>query len=43
MGVADARAALDALDGAALRAIGIDVGQAPQSRPRKHPRCPAPR
>lgn len=40
VGVADARAALDALDGAALRAIGIDVGQAPQSRPRKHPPVP---
>ncbi|MFE3455362.1 Clp protease N-terminal domain-containing protein [Nonomuraea sp. NPDC059194] len=38
--VAVARAALDALDAAALRAIGIDVGQAPQARPRKHPPVP---
>ncbi|MER6950484.1 Clp protease N-terminal domain-containing protein [Nonomuraea sp. NPDC000554] len=38
--VADARAALDALDQAALKAIGIDVGVPPKSRPRKHPAVP---
>ncbi|MEU8250844.1 Clp protease N-terminal domain-containing protein [Nonomuraea sp. NPDC048916] len=35
-----ARAALDALDRAALRAIGIDVGETPPARPRKHPPVP---
>ncbi|WP_049574403.1 Clp protease N-terminal domain-containing protein [Nonomuraea sp. SBT364] len=34
---AAARAALDTLDRAALRAIGIDVGDADRARPRKHP------
>ncbi|SDM73590.1 Clp protease N-terminal domain-containing protein [Allokutzneria albata] len=39
--LAAARAALAELDAAALRAIGLDVGQAPQARPRKHPAVPA--
>ncbi len=37
---ATARGALDTLDRAALRAIGIDVGDAPAARPRKHPPLP---
>ncbi|MFG1942148.1 Clp protease N-terminal domain-containing protein [Nonomuraea sp. NPDC048826] len=35
-----ARAALDALDRAALRAIGIEPGETPDARPRKHPALP---
>ncbi|MFI6596074.1 Clp protease N-terminal domain-containing protein [Nonomuraea sp. NPDC050536] len=35
-----ARAGLDALDRAALSAIGIDVGEVPDRRPRRHPRIP---
>lgn len=35
-----ARAGLEALDRAALSAIGIDVGEVPDRRPRKHPRIP---
>ena len=37
---ADARAALQALDEAALRAIGIEVGETPRARPRKHRAIP---
>jgi ATP-dependent Clp protease ATP-binding subunit ClpA len=40
IGTADARAALQALDEAALRAIGIDVGETPLARPRKHRAIP---
>ena len=39
--VAAARAALAALDAAALRAIGLDVDEAPEGRPRRHPAVPA--
>ncbi len=35
-----ARAALEALDQAALRAIGLDVGDTPLGGPRKHPPIP---
>ncbi|MFD1541946.1 Clp protease N-terminal domain-containing protein [Nonomuraea guangzhouensis] len=35
-----ARAALEELDRAALRALGIDVGEVPPARPRKHPAVP---
>ncbi|MFI9559417.1 Clp protease N-terminal domain-containing protein [Nonomuraea endophytica] len=38
--LATARAALADLDTAALRAIGLDVGQAPQTGPRRHPPVP---
>ncbi|WP_219825950.1 Clp protease N-terminal domain-containing protein [Nonomuraea typhae] len=39
--LAAARAALAELDTAALRAIGLDMGEAPQARPRRHPAVPA--
>ncbi|MET8144370.1 Clp protease N-terminal domain-containing protein [Sphaerisporangium sp. NPDC005288] len=39
--LATARAAVAELDAAALRAIGLDVGQTPQTRPRRHPPVPA--
>ncbi len=39
--LATARAALAELDAAALRAIGLDIDEAPQARPRKHPAVPA--
>ncbi|MBB5078800.1 Clp protease N-terminal domain-containing protein [Nonomuraea endophytica] len=38
--LATARAALADLDTAALRAIGLDVGQAPRTEPRRHPPVP---
>ncbi|MFI6910339.1 Clp protease N-terminal domain-containing protein [Nonomuraea sp. NPDC050394] len=38
--LATARAALADLDSAALQAIGLDIGQAPQARPPKHPPVP---
>ncbi|MFK8851051.1 Clp protease N-terminal domain-containing protein [Streptomyces sp. Ac-502] len=39
--LATARAALADLDTAALRAIGLDVDEAPQAKPRRHPAVPA--
>jgi ATP-dependent Clp protease ATP-binding subunit ClpA len=36
----DARTAMDALDHAALRAIGLDVGELPELARRKHPPVP---
>ncbi|MGW0801648.1 Clp protease N-terminal domain-containing protein [Nonomuraea sp. NPDC002799] len=38
--VAAARAALDELDRAALRMLGLEVGEMPKRPPRKHPRIP---
>ncbi len=39
--VAAARAALAELDAEALRAIGLNLGEAPTARPRRHPAVPA--